>query len=241
MTPSTKHALLLGAAGLTAVGVAVALGRRRGSTNAPTVDLPALPYAPNALDSAVSARTVTEHHDRHQAGYVRGYNTAMRTLRDAREAKFPAEQRVAMLAPVWTNAMFNGGGALLHRLYWETLRPNGAAATQPGPRTRAAMVRNFGSVDEALRELRDVGLGVQGSGWVVLAHSPELDQLVVMPVGNHQNEVLVGARPVLVLDVWEHAYYLDRMNNRKAYLDALLSRIAWDVVERRLVDAERIR
>jgi Fe-Mn family superoxide dismutase len=145
-----------------------------------------------------------------------------------------------MLAPVWRNAMFNGGGAILHKLYWENLRPDGAAPTKPGPRTLASLQRDFGSVNEALREIRDVGLGIQGSGWSVLAYSPELRQLVVMPVGNHQNEVLVGARPLLVLDVWEHAYYLDRKNNRKAYLDALLPRIAWDVVERRLVAAERV-
>jgi len=62
-----------------------------------------------------------------------------------------------------------------------------------------------------------------------------------MPVGNHQNEVLVGARPLLIIDVWEHAYYLDRKNNRKAYLDALVPRIAWDVVEKRLVAAEQVR
>jgi superoxide dismutase len=73
-------------------------------------------------------------------------------------------------------------------------RPDGAAVTQPGPRTRASLLRDFGSVNEALREIRDVGLGIQGSGWVVLAYSPELRQLVLMPVGNHQNEVLVGAR-----------------------------------------------
>ena len=190
---------------------------------------------------AVSARTVTEHHGSHQAAYVKGYNAAMQALRDARVADYGDTQRVAMLAPVWKNAMFNGGGSILHRLYWENLRPGDAAATQPGPRTRTAILDDFGSVKEAVREIRDVGLGIQGSGWVVLAYSPELRQLVVMPVGNHQDEVLVGARPLLVLDVWEHAYYLDRMNNRKAYLDALVSRIAWDVVERRLVAAQQVR
>ena len=241
METSTRNALLFGAAGLGLIGAAVALDRRRGSANAPTVDLPPLPYPINALAPAVSPATVTEHYTTHQASYVKGYNTAMQTLRDARAATYEDPQRVAMLMPVWRNAMFNGGGSILHTLYWENLRPDGAATTQPGPRTRASILRDFGSVKEALREIRDVGLGIQGSGWVVLAYSPELRQLVVMPVGNHQNEVLVGARPVLIIDVWEHAYYLDRKNNRKGYLEVVLPRIAWDVVERRLVAAEQVR
>jgi len=241
MEPATRNALLFGAAGLGLIGVAVALERRRGSANAPTVELPPLPYAADALVPAVSAATVTEHHNSHQAAYVKGYNTAMQTLRNARAANDEDAQRVAMLAPVWRNAMFNGGGSILHTLYWENLRPDGAAVTQPGPRTRASLLRDFGSVKEALREIRDVGLGIQGSGWVVLAYSPELRQLVLMPVGNHQNEVLVGARPLLIIDVWEHAYYLDRKNNRKGYLEVVLPRIAWDVVEKRLVAAEQVR
>jgi hypothetical protein len=118
--------------------------------------------------------------------------------------------------------------------------PNGTAASKPGTRTRALLARDFGSVKEAVREMVDVGLGIQGSGWSVLAYSPELEQTVLMPVGNHEDKILVGARPLLILDVWEHAYYADRMNNRKAYLDALLPRIAWDVVEKRLVAAERV-
>jgi Fe-Mn family superoxide dismutase len=239
METTTRNALLAGAAGLGLIGAAVALSRRSGSRNAPELTLPPLPYADDALTPAVSARTVKEHHNSHQAGYVRGYNTAMKTLRNARAADDDA-QRVAMLAPVWKNAMFHGGGAILHKMYWENLRPNGSASSSPGPRTRALLARDFGSVKEAVREMVDVGLGIQGSGWVVLAYSPELRQLVLMPVGNHQNEVLVGARPLLILDVWEHAYYLDRMNNRKAYLEALLPRIAWEVVEKRLVAAERL-
>jgi Fe-Mn family superoxide dismutase len=241
MDTSTRNALLFGAAGLGLIGAAVALDRRRGSANAPSLELPPLPYPTDALVPAVSAATVTEHYTTHQASYVKGYNTAMQTLRDARAADYEDPQRIAMLAPVWRNAMFNGGGSILHKLYWENLRPDGATPTKPGPRTRALILRDFGSVKEALREIRDVGLGIQGSGWVVLAYSPELRQLVVMPVGNHENGVLVGARPILIIDVWEHAYYLDRKNNRKGYLEVVLPRIAWDVVERRLVTAEQVR
>ena len=240
METSTRNALLFGAAGLGLIGVAVALDKRRGSANAPTIALPPLPYPVEALVPAVSAATVTEHYTTHQASYVKGYNTAMQTLRNARAADYEDPQRIAMLMPVWRNAMFSGGGSILHKLYWENLRPDGAAPTKPGPRTLASIQRDFGSVQEVLREIRDVGLGIQGSGWVVLAYSPELRQLVLMPVGNHQNEVLVGARPVLIIDVWEHAYYLDRKNNRKGYLEVVLPRIAWDVVEKRMLAAEKI-
>jgi Fe-Mn family superoxide dismutase len=235
METNTRNALLFGAAGLGLIGVAVALDKRRGSANAPTVDLPPLPYPVEALVPAVSAATVTEHYTTHQASYVKGYNTAMQTLRDARAADYEDPQRVAMLMPVWRNAMFNGGGSILHKLYWENLRPDGAAPTKPGPRTLASIQRDFGSVQEVLREIRDVGLGIQGSGWVVLAYSPELRQLVLMPVGNHQNEVLVGARPVLIIDVWEHAYYLDFQNRRADYVAAWLEKLVnWEFAENNL-------
>ena len=235
METNTRNALLFGAAGLGLIGVAVALDKRRGSANAPTVALPPLPYPVEALVPAVSAATVTEHYTTHQASYVKGYNTAMQTLRDARAADYEDPQRIAMLMPVWRNAMFNGGGSILHKLYWENLRPDGAAPTKPGPRTLASIQRDFGSVQEVLREIRDVGLGIQGSGWVVLAYSPELRQLVLMPVGNHQNEVLVGARPVLIIDVWEHAYYLDFQNRRADYVAAWLEKLVnWEFAENNL-------
>lgn len=240
METSTRNALLFGAAGLGLIGTAVVLGRRAGSRNAPELTLPALPYPDDGLVPDVSARTVKEHHESHQAGYVRGYNGTMKTLREARAAGYSDAERVQMLAPVWKNAMFHGGGAILHALYWENLRPNGAATTKPGARTKAVLARDFGSVRDAVQEMLDVGLGIQGSGWVVLAYSPELGQTVLMPVGNHENHLLVGARPLLILDVWEHAYYADRMNDRKGYLRSFLPRIAWDVVEKRLVAAERV-
>jgi Fe-Mn family superoxide dismutase len=235
-----RNALALGAAGLGLIGLAVALEHRRGSANAAALTLPPLPYPEDALVPAVSARTVKEHHGFHQAGYVRGYNTTMQTLREARQSNYEDATRISMVAPVWKNAMFQGGGAILHKLYWDNLRQKDAPIARPGPKTTAALRRDFGSVALALREIRDVALGLQGSGWVVLAYSPELGQTVVMPVGNHQNEVLVGARPLLVIDVWEHAYYLDRMGDRKAYVDALMPHIDWDVVERRLIAAKKI-
>jgi superoxide dismutase len=110
---------------------------------------------------------VTEHYTTHQASYVKGYNTAMQTLRNARAADYEDPQRIAMLMPVWRNAMFSGGGAILHKLDWENLRPDGAAPTKPGPRTRASIQSKptpSGPVKRTMKKLRSsVGKNSRGA------------------------------------------------------------------------------
>jgi len=243
MNERTKDALIVGGIVVGAVGALVALDRsRRGSANAGDLTLPPLPYPKNALAPVISERTVDIHHNGHQASYVEGFNANMATLVSMRQQPVKDDKaRAKAVTPVWKNVAFNAGGAILHKLYWENLRPVASAASRPEKKTEEILRRDYGSVDGAVREILDVGLGVQGSGWTVLAYSPELGRTVIMPVGNHEDAVTVGARPLLVIDVWEHAYYLDRTNHRKAYLDAIRGIIDWSVVESRLVRALAVR
>ena len=243
MTEKTKDALIMGGIVVGAVGALVALDRsRRGSANAGDLTLPPLPYPKNALAPVISERTVDIHHNGHQASYVEGYNANMATLASMRQQPVKDDKaRAKAVTPVWKNVAFNAGGAILHKLYWENLIPAASPAMQPMKRTEEILRRDYGNTESAIREILDVGLGVQGSGWTVLAYSPELGRTVIMPVGNHEDAITVGARPLLVLDVWEHAYYLDRPNQRKAYLDAIRGIINWRVVEDRLERALAVR
>lgn len=243
MTERTKDALILGGIVAGAVGALVAIDRsRKGSANSGDLTLPPLPYPMNALAPVISERTVDIHHNGHQASYVEGFNANMATLASMRQQPVKDDKaRAKAVTPVWKNVAFNAGGAILHKLYWENLRPVASPVMRPAKKTEDILRRDYGSVDGAIREILDVGLGVQGSGWTVLAYSPELGRTVIMPVGNHEDAVTVGARPLLVLDVWEHAYYLDRPNQRKAYLDAIRGIINWSVVEDRLARALEVR
>jgi hypothetical protein len=127
---------------------------------------------------------------------------------------------------------FNLGGAYLHDLYWRSLAPQGAGGA-PSPQLTAQIQRDFGSIGMLAQELTDVGLAMQGSGWAMLAYSPYLGRLVVLSVGDHDNRIPPGVAPLLPIDVWEHAYYLDRGPDRGAYLRQFWGIIDWTALSRR--------
>jgi Fe-Mn family superoxide dismutase len=197
--------------------------------------LPPLPYDESALEPAISRRTVRLHHDKHQAAYVQGVNTTLGRLHELRvdPNRYGNTARQAMRLSLYRNLAFNAAGAHLHDLYWRNLTSRGKGG-QPSSELGAQVQRDFGSWASMLQEVSDVGKKIQGSGWVVLAWSQPLRRLVVLPIEDHQNQSPVGSVPLLVLDVWEHAYYLDTQNDRGKYLDRLLTGyVNWPEVSRR--------
>lgn len=128
----------------------------------------------------------------------------------------------------------NASGAFLHQLYWENLSPQPTAMSAE---LSSALAGTFGSVESFLDEFADIALTIPGSGWAVLAYSPYLGQLVVMPVSKHDQHLIPGAMPLLVCDVWEHAYYLDHPADRAGYLRGFFEHVDWAVVARRLREA----
>lgn len=189
--------------------------------------LPVLPYDMTALEPLLDAETVSIHHSKHHAAYVHGANIAAETLR-----KIAAGEE----ADKWTTSatrdfVFNLGGHLLHSLYWENICP----VNQPLPEGKLAeaLRTSFGSPERFLSMFRNVCLGVQGSGWGVLGVEPISRRLVIWGILRHQDVLVPGFRPLLVCDVWEHAYYLRYQNDRAAYLDAFLHQVNWQVVEER--------
>jgi Fe-Mn family superoxide dismutase len=202
--------------------------------------LPPLPYAASALSPAVSEKTVQIHHGVHQKGYVNGVNETLEQLHRVRTKKYPTDARRPMRRSLSETLAYNLGGAYLHDLYWKSLAPKGRGGVA-SPELLAQVQKDFGSMGMMVQELNDVGLAMQGSGWSLLAWSPYLGRLVVLSVGNHDNRIPPGIVPLLPIDVWEHAYYLDRGPKRAEYLKRMWGIINWSEVSRRYAAITRNR
>ena len=190
--------------------------------------LPPLPYEPTALEEVLDAETVLLHHDKHHAAYVAGANSAAGTLRRIAEGELATD-----LAPgAMEKLAFNLGGHVLHCLYWKSLSPEPQGA--PGGVLADAINASFGSMEGFEKIFRAVTLGVQGSGWGVLGLDPVSGLLRVFGVQRHQDVFVPGVQPLMVCDVWEHAYYLRYHNNRAGYVDSFLKHIDWEKTQQRL-------
>ena len=188
--------------------------------------LPPLPYDAKALEPAYDARTLTIHHDKHHAGYVRGLNATLTKLSAARRTgDFAAIQSLSRALA------FHGSGHVLHTLFWNSMKPGGSEipAALAGP-----MKASFGSVEAGLAQFSAATKKVEGSGWGVLAYEPIGRKLLVLQAEKHQNLAVWGAVPLLVCDVWEHAYYLQYQNRRADWVDAFMKLANWEFAAARL-------
>ncbi|MFH1841897.1 MAG: superoxide dismutase [bacterium] len=192
-------------------------------------ELPKLPYAYDALEPHIDEQTMKLHHDLHHKGYVDGLNNAEQKLADARKAGDYS------LVKHWEReAAFHGSGHLLHALFWQNMAPegNGGGGEPAGP-LADKIVEDFGSFAAFQAQFNAASTQVEGSGWGILAYRPDDDKLVVLTAEKHQNLTQWGVTPLLVLDVWEHAYYLRYQNRRAEYVKNFGAIINWaDVGER---------
>ncbi len=189
-------------------------------------ELPPLPYAKDALEPYYDALTVELHHDKHHAAYVAGLNAALDKLAAARSAgDFPLVKHLSR------EVAFHGGGHLLHSILWANMTPGGGGA--PDGRLAAAIAASFGGFALFDKQLRAATNAVEGSGWGVLACAAG-GELAILQVEKHQNQLLPGWTPILVIDVWEHAYYLKYQNRRAEWVDAFMGHLVnWRDVEGR--------
>ena len=195
--------------------------------------LPKLPYAYDALEPYVDKETVTLHHDKHHAAYVAGFNATMKKLAEARE-----KGDYAAVKALDRDLAFHGSGSVLHALYWEGLCPKAESKEPTTGKFLEQVKKDFGGLDRLKGEMGAAAKAVEGSGWAVLVWEPKSGQLLVLQAENHQKLTIWGVVPLLVIDVWEHAYYLKYQNNRAAYVDALWSIINWAAVEKRFKAAK---
>ena len=193
----------------------------------PVYELPDLPYDYDALEPHISGEIMQLHHDKHHATYVAGANTALEKLEKAREEGADANEIRALSK----NLTFNLGGHTNHSIFWKNLSPNGGG--EPTGELTEAINRDFGSFEKFKDHFSAAATGLQGSGWAVLGYDHIAGRLIIEQLTDQQGNVSVDFTPLLMLDMWEHAFYLQYKNVKADYVKAVWNVFNWeDVAER---------
>jgi Fe-Mn family superoxide dismutase len=193
--------------------------------------LPQLDYDYAALEPHISARIMELHHSKHHAAYVTGANNALAQLAEARE-----KGDFANINRLSKDLAFHTGGHINHSVFWKNLSPDGG--DKPEGELAAAIDDAFGSFDAFRAQFSAAALGLQGSGWGFLAYEPIGGNLVIEQLYDQQGNVALGTTPLLMLDMWEHAFYLDYVNVKADYVKAFWNIVNWADVAKRF-DAAR--
>ncbi len=194
--------------------------------------LPDLPYDYGALEPEISGRIMELHHDKHHAAYVKGANTALERLGEARGSH--DFETIAMLEK---NLAFNVSGHVLHSVFWTNLSPDGDG--EPVGALADAISETFGALDRFRAQMTQAAATVQGSGWALASWEPFARRVVVQQVYDHQGNHGQGTIPLLAIDAWEHAYYLQYENRKGDFLEAVWRIVNWNDVARRYDAARR--
>ena len=191
--------------------------------------LPDLPYDYSALEPHIDTRTMAVHHDKHHQAYVDNLNKALEGYEDLQAMTGLAlvQDLDAIPADIRTAVRNNGGGHVNHSMFWLSLSPSGGG--QPGGKLAEAINTAFGSFDDFKSQFSQAAATHVGSGWAWLCVKDD-GGLVVMTTRDHDNPISEGIIPILVLDVWEHAYYLKYENRRPDYIAAWWNVVDWDFV-----------
>lgn len=188
--------------------------------------LPDLPYDYGALEPHISGRIMELHHDKHHGTYVAGANTALERLAEARDKG--ALETVNLYEK---NLAFNLAGHINHAVFWVNLSPDGG--DRPVGDLATAIDEHFGSFDAFQKHFAAAAVGIQGSGWAVLAWDSVGQKLIVFQLYDHQGNLPLGVVPIVLLDMWEHAFYLDYVNVKADYVKAWWNIVNWaDAAER---------
>jgi Fe-Mn family superoxide dismutase len=191
--------------------------------------LPDLPYAYNALEPSISDAQLRLHHDKHHAAYVIGANAILDRLDKARQAGTDLDMKATL-----KELSFQAGGHILHHLFWQNLAPASKAVIEPSGILGESIKKEFGSFERFKREFSSVAASTEGSGWAALARCGLTGRLLIMQIEKHNVNVYPHLRILMVLDVWEHAYYLDYKNERPKFVEAFWNIVNWDEVNKRL-------
>jgi len=192
----------------------------------PQYELPELSYDYSALEPYLSAEILELHHGKHHQAYVDGANTTFQKLVEARSSG-----DFGTINQLEKNMAFHLSGHVLHSLFWTNLSPDGGG--EPDGELAAAVAEYFGSFAAFRAQLTEAAMNVQGSGWGALSWEPMAGRLIVEQVYDHQGNVGQGGPPLLVLDMWEHAYYLQYKNVKKDWVEAYWHLVNWPDVAAR--------
>jgi len=187
--------------------------------------LPELAYDYSALEPHISARIMELHHSKHHQAYVTGANTALDAMAEAR-----ASNNFAVLPKLQKDLAFNLGGHVNHSVFWKNLAPSSGT---PEGELAAAINEYFGSFDAFKAHFTAAAIGIQGSGWAYLAWDSLGNRLIIGQLYDQQGNIALGNIPLLMLDMWEHAFYLDYQNVKADYVKAFWNIISWEDVAAR--------
>ena len=192
----------------------------------PKYSLPDLRYDYGALEPHISGKIMELHHDKHHAGYVKGANSAVDRLAEARQ-----KENYDDMAALEKALAFNLSGHVLHSIFWQNMAPK--AGGRPGGELAAAIENEFGGFDKLRKQMNAVAASIMGSGWSALVWEPLGQKLLVTQIYDHQSNLAQAGTPLLVLDAWEHAFYLQYQNRKTEFFDAVWNVWNWeDVAER---------
>lgn len=201
-------------------------------TDKKTYELPALPYALDALEPVISKEIMDLHYNKHHKAYVTNLNAALEKYQDA-EAKNDVAQMIALQQAI----KFNGGGHVNHSIFWAILCP--VAKSGGGPKGALAdmITRDFGSFDQFKEKFSAATTGIQGSGWGWLGFNKALKRLEISTTSNQDPLSTLGFAPLFGVDVWEHAYYLQYKNVRADYVKEIWKILNWHEIDARFAKA----
>ena len=191
--------------------------------------LPKLPYEYKDLEPYISEEQLKIHHSKHHQAYVNGANAILEKLDKARKEDTTLDIRATL-----KELSFNIGGHLLHSLFWGNLAPTGKGGGKPGGVFGEMVEKEFGNFERFKKEFTQAAIGVEGSGWAALTFCKQTNRPIIMQIEKHNTNIYPMFRILMVLDVFEHAYYLDYKNERVKFVDAFWNIVNWDEVNKRL-------
>ena len=196
--------------------------------------LPKLPYDYGDLQPYMSKEQLTVHHDKHHQAYVNGANAILQKFDKARKEGTDLDVKAIL-----KELSFNIGGNLLHSLFWNNLAPPKKAGGKPDGALGTAVDKEFGSFERFKKEFSQAASSVEGSGWAALTICKQTKRPIIMQIEKHNTNVYPGFHILMVLDVFEHAYYIDYKNDRAKYVEAFWSLVNWNKANERLEDFKK--
>jgi Fe-Mn family superoxide dismutase len=192
----------------------------------PTYVLPDLDFDYGALEPHISGPIMELHHDKHHAAYVKKANETLEKLDEARD-----KADYTRIAGLEKALAFNLSGHMLHSVFWKNMMPKGGG--RPAGSIAPAIIKDFGSFDAFQKQMNEVSGSIMGSGWGALIYEPIAGRLLTCQIYDHQSNLAQGGVPLLVMDAWEHAYYLQYKTEKTKFFDAVWNLWDWDDVSAR--------
>lgn len=200
----------------------------------PVYSLPDLPYDCSALEPHISGQIVELHHGKHHAAYVKNANQVLDQLAEARD-----KMDFTRLAALERALAFNLSGHVLHSILWQNMTPKGEGTPKLGPFAKA-LEKDFGGFDSFRKQITEVASTIMGSGWAALVWEPMGKKLLITQIYDHQSNLAQGGVPLLVIDAWEHAYYLQYQNRKAEFFEGIWNVWNWRDIEARYMAASRL-